>query len=48
MPDLEIPFALADQWDQMLEKHGRLATYWEVAKWAYEKGRAEEHASPRQ
>jgi hypothetical protein len=43
MSELEIPFALADQWDQMLKTKGHCATYWEIAKWAYEKGRAKEH-----
>mgnify|MGYP003335212195 CR=1 FL=1 len=31
----EIPFALADQWDEMLKTKGKLATYWEIAKWGY-------------
>jgi hypothetical protein len=43
--ELEIPFALADRWDEMLRTKGKCATYWEIAKWAYEKGRAEEHES---
>jgi hypothetical protein len=42
---LEIPMDLANCWDDMLKTHGRSATYWEIAKWAYEKGRAEERAS---
>jgi len=33
MPELEIPFDLADQWDQMLKTKGHCATYWEIAKW---------------
>lgn len=30
---LEISFALADQWDEMLKTKGKLATYWEIAQW---------------
>ena len=45
MPELEIPFALADQWDQMLKTKGHCATYWEIAKWGYEQRRAEERDS---
>jgi len=37
--------SLANEWDDMLETHGCSATYWEIAKWAYEKGRTEERAS---
>jgi len=33
MSELEIPFALADQWDQMLKTKGHCATYWEIAQW---------------
>jgi hypothetical protein len=42
---LEIPMDLADRWDDMLRTHGHSATYWDIAKWAYEKGRTEERAS---
>jgi len=35
-PELEIPLALADQWDEMLKTKGKCATYWEIAKWGYE------------
>jgi len=35
MPELEIPFALVDQWDQMLKTKGHCATYWEIARWGY-------------
>jgi len=41
-PELEIPFALADQWDEMLRTKGKCATYWEIANWAYQRGRAEQ------
>ena len=41
-PELDIPFALADQWDEMLRTKGKCATYWEIANWAYKKGRADE------
>jgi len=41
---LEIPFELTNKWDDMLTTSGRSATYWEIAKWAYEKGQAEERA----
>jgi len=36
---------LADRWDTMLKTDGRSATYWEIAKWAYEKGRIDERES---
>ena len=42
---LKIPMDLADRWDTMLKTHGRSATYWEIAKWAYEKGRTDERKS---
>ena len=42
---LEIPMDLADRWDAMLKTDGRSATYWEIAKWAYEKGRTDERKS---
>jgi len=45
---LEIPMDLACQWGRMLETKGRCATYWQIAKWAYEKGRTEERASQAQ
>jgi hypothetical protein len=48
MTELEIPFALVDQWDQMLKTKGHCATYWAIANWAYEKGRAEERESQAQ
>jgi hypothetical protein len=40
--DLEIPFDLAAKWDDMLKQSGRCVTYWEIAKWAYEKGQADQ------
>jgi len=43
--DLEIPFELAAKWDDMLKQSGRCATYWNIAQWAYEKGRADERNS---
>jgi len=39
-PELEIPFALADQWDEMLKTKGKCATYWEIANWAYQRGQS--------
>jgi hypothetical protein len=33
MSELEIPFALANQWDQMLKTKGHCATYLEIAQW---------------
>ena len=32
----ELTFELAHQWDEMIETKGRLATYWEIAKWGYD------------
>ena len=35
-PTIEIPMALADKWDQMLQQKGHSATFWEIALWGYE------------
>ena len=40
--ELEIPMALADSWDDMLDQKGRSATYWEIACWAYEQGKKQQ------
>ena len=43
-PDIEIPMALADEWDQMLQHKGHSATFWEIALWGYKQATKEQEA----
>jgi hypothetical protein len=43
-PSIEIPMALADEWDQMLQHKGHSATFWEIALWGYKQATKEQEA----